>query len=181
MRDIALLTFDVAVFLVNLRGLGEAGLLFMHGLGNQNPRVVFVQLQQQRRAVGHHWNKLLVTHPGRVKQDVITQVPNLIHHLAGVVDGAIVGAQLDHRQTERTRIACTTGCDFCHQLAKIAFFKTVGVNAADKAVRVARGFQIDRRCACLKEGTVMVGFVVITVEQHQVARGEQGVKHHFVG
>lgn len=80
MRDIALLAFDMAVFLVDLRGLREAGLLFMHGLGNQNPRVVFVQLQQQRRAVGHHWNKLLVTHPCRVKQDVITQMPNLIHH-----------------------------------------------------------------------------------------------------
>ena len=149
-RDIALLSFDVAVFFMDLRGLGEACLLFMHGLGNQNPRVVFVQLQQQRRAVGHHRDKLLVTHPGGVKQDVITQVPNLIHHLTGVVDGAIVSAELDHRQTERTRIARTARCNFGHQLAQVLFFKTVGVNAADKAVRVARGFQIDRRCACLE-------------------------------
>ena len=181
MRNIALLSFDVAVFLMDLRGLREAGLLLMHGLGDQDPRIVFVQLQQQRRAVGHHRNKLLITHPGRVKQDVITQVSNLINHLTGVIDGAIVGAQLDHRQTERTRIACTARRHLCHQLAQITFFKAVGVNAANKAVRVARGFQIDRRCTGLEEGTVMVRFVVVTVEQHQVARGEQGVKHHFVG
>ncbi len=111
MRDIARLAFYMAVLLMDLRGLREARLLLMHRLGNQNARIVFVQLQQQRRAVGHHRDKLLVTHPGGVKQNVIAQVTNLIHHLTGVINGTVVGAQLDHRQTEGTFIPRATRRD----------------------------------------------------------------------
>ncbi|MNC74009.1 hypothetical protein D3C81_913640 [compost metagenome] len=39
---IAILSLDVLVFLVDLRGLREAGLLFVHGLSHNDPRVVFV-------------------------------------------------------------------------------------------------------------------------------------------
>ncbi|MNW15370.1 hypothetical protein D3C71_2138500 [compost metagenome] len=44
---------------------------------------------------------MFVAHPGGVKQDVIAQVPNLVDHLASVVNGAVVGAELDDCQTER--------------------------------------------------------------------------------
>ena len=45
---IAFLTFNVAVFFVNLRSLREAGQLFVYGLGNEDARIVFVQFQQHR-------------------------------------------------------------------------------------------------------------------------------------
>ncbi|GBK59991.1 hypothetical protein JFPO14_contig00059-0001 [Edwardsiella piscicida] len=48
MVDIARLPLDMPVLFVDLRGLGEAGLLFVHRLGHQDPRIVLVQLQQQR-------------------------------------------------------------------------------------------------------------------------------------
>lgn len=83
-------------------------------------------------------------------------MPNLIHHLTGVIDGAIVGTQLDHRQTERACIACTTWRHLGYQLAQVAFLKAVRVNTTNKAVRVARGFQIDRCRASLKKSAVMV-------------------------
>ena len=82
----------MAVFLVDLRGLGETGLLFVNRLRDQDTRIVLVQVQQQRRAIGHHRNKLLVADPCGVKQDVVAQMTNLIHHLTGVIDGAVVGA-----------------------------------------------------------------------------------------
>ncbi len=61
------LSADMVIFLVDLRGLREPGLLFVHRLRDENPRIVFIEIQQQRRAVGHHRNKLLVTDPCRIK------------------------------------------------------------------------------------------------------------------
>ncbi|SAE12399.1 Uncharacterised protein [Enterobacter ludwigii] len=106
---------------------------------------------------------------------------NVIHDLASVIDGAIVGTQLDHRQAERTRVAGTARRHFGHQLTQIILLEAVGVDAANKAVRVTCGFQIDRRCARLKKCSVVVGFMVVAIEQDQVARSEKGVEHHFVG
>jgi hypothetical protein len=59
-------------------------------------------------------------------------------------------------------------------------FEAVGVDAADEAVGVARGFQIDRRGTGLQQRALVVRFVVVAVEQHQVAGGQQGVGHHLV-
>jgi len=98
------LAAQVVIFFVDLRSLREARLLFMHRLGDENPRIVFIQIEQQRRAVCHHRDKLLVTNPSRIKQDVVAQVADLIDHLAGVVDRAVIGAKLDHRQAERPRL-----------------------------------------------------------------------------
>ena len=90
-RNIALLTFDMAVFFMDLRGLGETGLLFVHRLGHQNARIVFVQLQQQRRTISHHRNELFIADPRGVKQDVIAQMTNFIDYLTSVINGAVVG------------------------------------------------------------------------------------------
>ncbi len=42
------LAAQMVILFMDLRGLRESGLLFVHGLGNEDPRIVFVQLQQQR-------------------------------------------------------------------------------------------------------------------------------------
>ncbi len=110
-RAEARLAAQVVIFFVDLRGLREARLLFMHRLGDKDPRIVLIQIEQQRRAVSHHRDKLLVTDPRRIKQDVVAQVADLIDHLAGVVDRAVVGAKLDHRQAERTRLSGLTRRD----------------------------------------------------------------------
>ncbi len=92
MRNVARLPFDMAIFFMDLRGLGETGLLFVNGLRHQNTRIVFVQFQQQRRTIGHHRNKLFIADPGGVKQDVVAQMTNFIDDLTGVINGTVVGA-----------------------------------------------------------------------------------------
>ncbi len=48
---------------MDLRGLGETGLLFMNGLRHREYPDRFVQFQQQRRTIGHHRNKLFIADP----------------------------------------------------------------------------------------------------------------------
>ncbi|MNP87324.1 hypothetical protein D3C76_1881460 [compost metagenome] len=45
---------------------------------------------------------MLIADPGRVEQDVIAQMTNFIDHLTGVINGAVIGAQLNDRQAERS-------------------------------------------------------------------------------
>lgn len=86
------MSFDMAIFFMDLRGLGEPGLLFVNGLRHQNARIVFAQFQQQWRTIGHHRNKLFITDLGGVKQDVAAQMTNFIDDLTRVINGTVVGA-----------------------------------------------------------------------------------------
>ena len=156
MRAETRLAAQMVILLVNLRGLRKTGLLLMHRLRHKNARIVFIEIQQQRRAVSHHRDKLLVTDPRRVKQDVIAEMADFIDHLARVIHRAVIGAQLDHRQAERARRVGFFRRRFADQLAQVGFIKAVVVDAADKAERVARGFQIDRRCPGLDQRTMVV-------------------------
>ncbi len=146
----------------------------MHRLGDEDARVVLVEIEQQRRAVLHHRDELLVADPRRVEQDVVTQLADAVDHLPGVVHGAVVGAQLNDRQAERPWQLGLVRGDFGDQFAQVVLFETVGVDAADEAVRVARGFQIDRRGTGLQQRALVVGLVVVAVEQHQVTGGSTG-------
>ncbi|MNV41414.1 hypothetical protein D3C71_1330490 [compost metagenome] len=55
------------------------------------------------------------------------------------------------------------------------------VDSADESKRIARGFEIDRRSPRLNQCPVVVGLMVITVEQHQIAACQQRIGHHFIG
>ena len=180
-RAKARLAANMVIFFMDLRGLREARLLFVHRLGNENARIVFVEIQQQRRGVGHHINKLLVAYPRGVKQNVVAKVADFIHHLTRIVDSAVIGAQLNDRQAERTRIIGFLRCGFTNLLAQVAFVKAVLINATDETERVTRRFQIDRRRASLNQRAVVVRFVVVAVEQHQIAAGQQRIGHHLIG
>ena len=116
---------------MNLAGLRETGLLFVHRLGHQNAGVVFGEVEQQRRAVAHHRDKLLVAHPGGIEQDVVAQMADAVDHLAGVVDGAVVSAQLDNGEAERAFGIGTFGGDFADALANRRFVEIGRRNAAD--------------------------------------------------
>ncbi|MNC02160.1 hypothetical protein D3C75_495300 [compost metagenome] len=171
MRAETRLAAKMVILFMDLRGLGESGLLLMHRLGDKDPRIVFIKFQQQRRAVCHHWDKLLVTHPCGVKQDVVAQLANLVDHLAGVVNRPVISAKLDHRQAERTRFISLFRCHGTDLLAQECFVKAAVIDAANKAKRVTRRFKIHRRGPGLDQRPVMVRFVVIAVEQHQIAAG----------
>ena len=155
-RTEARLAAQMVILFMDLRRLRETGLLLVNGLGDKNARIVRGQLQQQRRTVGHHRDKLLIAHPRRVEQDVIAEVADFIDHLAGVIDRAVIGSELDHRQTKRARGRGFLWRRFTDEIPQVALIKAALVNTADKAERIARGFKIDRRRSSLNQRPVMV-------------------------
>ena len=175
------LAANVVILFMDLRRLREPGLLFVHRLGHENPRIVLVQFQQQRGRFRHHRNKLLVAYPGGVKENVVAQMADLVDHLTGVVDRPVVGAKLNDRQAERTRLVGLLRRRLADQIPQIRVVKAVVVNPANKAKRVTRGLKVNRRGARLDQRPVVVRFMVVAVEQHQIAAGEQRVGHHLVG
>lgn len=74
MRHIPRLSLDVGVFFQNLGGLGETGLLLMNGLGHNDAGVVGLKVKEQRAAVLHHGDELLVAYPGGIKDDVVAEM-----------------------------------------------------------------------------------------------------------
>ena len=46
MRAETRLAAQMIIFFMDLRGLRETGLLLMHGLGNEDPRIVLIEFQQ---------------------------------------------------------------------------------------------------------------------------------------
>lgn len=136
MRAKTRLPANMVIFFMDLRRLRESRLLFMHRLGNKDPRIVFVKFQQQRRAIRHHRDKLFITDPCRIKQNVITQMPNGIDHLAGVVDSAVIGSQLNNRQAKRAGQLGFFWRNVANLLAQILFIKTVRINTANETKRV---------------------------------------------
>ena len=106
---------------------------------------------------------------------------DLVDHLAGVVDRPVVGAKLNDRQAERARLVGLLRRRLADKIPQIGIVKAVVVNPANKAKRVTRGLKINRRGARLDQRSVVVRFVVIAVEQHQVAAGQQRVGYHLIG
>ena len=116
----------------------------MHGLGDENARIVRSELKEERRAILHHRNELLVTDPGRVKENVVAQASDAVHHLTGVIDGAVIGAKLNHSAAEGSRRIGLFGRNLSHAAAQLRLVKARIINAADKPIRIARCFQIHR-------------------------------------
>ena len=166
MVAVALLVVDVIVLFMNLRGLGKAGLLLVNRLSHHDARVVAVQVQQQGRAVPQHGDKLLVADPGRVEQDIVAEMSYLIDDVAGIVQRAVIGAELNDGQAEGPRLLCLFRVPLGSQFAQIGFVEAMGVDAADEAVGVAGRFQIYRRRPGLDEGPDGYGFMVVPVVQY---------------
>ena len=170
MRNVAFLALDVAILFVNLRGLRETGLLLVNRLRHEDTGIFGPELEQERRAVLHHRDELLVAHPSRVKKNVVAKPPDRVDHLAGVVDCPVVSAQLDHGQAEGALFIGLLRGHFANQAAQVFFVEAVCVNPADKAVGIAGCFQVNGGGACLQESPVVVGLMVVAVKKHQVAR-----------
>ena len=64
---------------------------------------------------------------------------NAVNYLAGVVDGAVVGAQLDDSEAERTLRILLLGVDLGDALAQVILFEAVRIDATDQAEGVTAG------------------------------------------
>ena len=104
-----------------------------------------------------------------------------VYYLAGVVHGTVVSTQLNDGQAERTFFFSAFRSNFSQLFADVGFFEASVVDTADEAVGVTGSLQINRDGAAGNQRTDGVGFVVVAVEQYQVAFSQQGVGYHFVG
>ena len=181
MGNIASLSPDVSIFLVNLTGHGEAGLLLMDGLCDEDTGIFRTEFQKQRTAVLHHGDELFIADPGGVKEDVVAEMADAVHNLTGVVDGAVVGSQLDDSKTDRAFGLCFFRILFCDKAADIVFPEAVLRDAADGTVGIAGGFQIYRCGSCQDKRAVIDGLMVVPVEKDDVPGSQSRVQNDFIG
>ena len=95
-------------------------------------------------------------------------MPDPVDDLARVVDRAVVGAELDHREPERARQAGALRRDVADRVANAGFVERRAVDAADEAPRVARGLEVDRPRARQHERAEVHRLVIVAVEQHEI-------------
>ena len=184
--DEASLAANMLVALVDLRGLRETRALLVHRLrreqaGHLRPEV----LESHRTVIVKQRVKCVVADPRFVPQHVIAQVPDLLQHLAYVIDRAVVGRELDAGQPERALGLVALGVlhhrVLANPLAQGVLVPRVPVDRADHAKRIARGREEDRDRACLHQRTLVQRLVVVPVEQHQVAAAQYRIGDDLVG
>ena len=184
--DEAPLPADVLVALVDLRRLREARALLVHGLRREQPGHLGLQVRKAHRAVvGEHRMERVVADPGLVPEHVVAEVPDLLEHLADVVDRAVVGRELDAREPERplrlVPLLVLHERIRANLLAQILLVPRVPVDRADHAERIARRRQEHRNRARLDERALVQRLVVVAVEQHEVAAAQRRLSDDLVG
>ena len=142
---------DMVILLVDLRSLRKTGLLLMDRLDDHDSRVIFMQIEEQRRAVLEHGNELFIADPSRIKEDIIAEMTNTVDDVTGIIQRPVISTELDNSQAERSLSLSFFRVPFGCQLAQIRFIEAMGVNAADKTVGIAGRFQINRRRPGLDE------------------------------
>ena len=134
------LALDVAVAHVDLRGLREARELLVRRLRRDDARRRFAEvLEPHREAPLVERMEFHEAGPGLVEQDVVAQMADALNDPLGVVDRAVIGALLDHRDAERP--LALPGLGILDQrigadaLADRRFVERVGADRADQARR----------------------------------------------
>ena len=171
---------DMIILFVNLRSLRKTGLLLMDRLDDHDSRVIFMQIEEQRRAVLEHGNELFIADPGRIKEDIIAEMTDTVDDVAGIIQRPVISTELDNSQSKRPFGLGFFRVPFGCQLAQIRFIEAVGVDAADKAIGITGRFQIDRRRPGLDEGPEGHGLVIVAVVEDQIARRKQSIGDDLV-
>lgn len=73
----------------------------MDRLDDHDTRIVFMQIEEQRRVVLEHGNELFIADPGRIKEDVVAEMTDAVDDIAGIVQRPVISAELDDSQAER--------------------------------------------------------------------------------
>ena len=186
MFDAPGLALDVPVLDVNLRRLREAGELLMRRLSRDDARRVGAEIGQAHgEMAGEKRMEFHESRPGLVEQDIIAEVADFLEDDFGIVDGAVVGALLDHRHAEgalaRPGVLIPDQRIYADLFAYFFLVQRLVIDRADHALGVAVGLQIDRRAAAEHQRAVMGGLVVVAVEQHQIAGRDESRQHDFIG
>src|SRR6186997_47596 len=97
--------------------------------------------------------------------DVFAKMPDLLQHLAGVVDGSVIGALLDDRHPDRALALPGIRALQARMGPQLGPYSVlvegIPINWPDHAETVPVGLQIDRDRAGDEQGAVVIGFVVV--------------------
>ncbi|MET4326656.1 hypothetical protein ABIB80_002482 [Bradyrhizobium sp. i1.15.2] len=122
--------------------------------------------------------------PSLVEQDVLAEMADALQDHLGAVNGAVIGALLDHGDAERPLLA--PGVLVRHQgmiadrLAQGFLVEHVPAHRANQAPGVADGRHVDRNAAIDHQRAMMSGFVIVAVEQHEIAVGDESAERDLV-
>ena len=105
---------------------------------------------------------------------------DLIYDLTGIVDAAVVGAELDDSEADRALRLCFHRIFFSDELSDVVFIEAVFQDAADGAESISCGFQIDRSSTCQNQCAVVDGFMVVSVEENDIARCQDCIQDDFI-
>ena len=110
---------------------------------------------------------------------------DLLDDQADIVDRAVIGALLDHRDAERPlappRLLVGDQRMAADLVADRRLVEGLVEDRTDQPMGVAVGFEIDRDALAEEQCAVMGGLVIVAVEQHQIALGDQRRQHDLVG
>jgi hypothetical protein len=129
--------------------------------------------------------KLHEAGPGFVEQDVVAEVADGLEDHLGTVTRAVIGALFDDGDAERARLA--PGFRIPDQrmildaLAQGGFVEGVPAHRADQPPGVAYRRYVQRNAAGDHQRAVMGSLVIVAVEQHEVAIGDECAQRHLVG
>ena len=139
------------------------------------------EVKKHRRGLLHDRDPLLVANPCGVEQDVVAKVTDLINDTASVVDGAVVGAELEHGEANGSLGLGTLGIDLRDTLADVGFVEAVRVDTTDETERISLGFKVDRLSIGHDEAAMVNRLVVVAVEQDDISRRKESVQNNLVG
>jgi hypothetical protein len=185
MLDAPALALDVAVLDVNLRSLREARELLVGGLGGDDAGLVGAEvIEPHGEAAGVDRVELHEAGPRLVEQDVVAQMADPFDDHAGIVDGAVIGALLDHGDPERPlalpRLLVGNQRMVADLVANARLVERLVEDRPDEPMGVAVGLEENRNAAADEQRAVMGRLVVVAVEQHEVALGDQRGEHDLV-
>lgn len=181
MWDVAVLSLDVGILLMDHGRHGETGLLLMDRLADENAGVFRTKVEKKRTAVLHHRNEFLITDPGRVEEDVIAEMADAVNNLACVVNASVIRAKLDDSQADRALSLCLDRILLSDELSDVILIEAVVKDAADGAEGISCRFQINRRCAGNDKSAVIDRLMIVPVEENDVARSEDSIQYNLVG
>lgn len=118
--------------------------MLVDGLGYDDSRIIRPKIQKQRTAVTEHRDELLIPYPGGIEEYVVAEMADFVDNLTGIINAAVICAELDDRHADRTFCFRFYGIFFGNEFADIFFVKAVFKNAADRTESVSCRFQIYR-------------------------------------
>ena len=145
----------------------------MHGLSHKDARVFFSEGKKERAFFSHEGNEIFISRPRAVEEDVVAEGTDLFHDQFRVGEDAVVGAELKAGQTEGTFLFFLSRSGLPHKGPQIFLVQRLRGNAADHAFLIPHGIQPHGNGPALGERPLVDGFVVVPVEEDEVARREE--------